>query len=266
MCGAKNSDIMLPRTTLMEGMNLTCDIIDKLTGRRPETYLPMCRAADQSFYGAEIPLPITVKIEPLPENVYFANPGGGPWWHSFYDTLDKVDPPTLLRDGKFHAELVEKIVNSKQLPVHMSDFIDLMNGFLREIETTCDPVEFGIEEVFESLTELKKSVMELESCINLLPDGAGDSIIHKVAGSLIRMTYSSSSCFEYDPVGYAYGRGAAGFIFFKLRRASGVTRKNCPPDKFLCIKTDFLRQKNRIITDIDDLLCYIQSYVDSLRK
>ena len=257
MCGAKNSDVMIPRTTLMEGMDLTCNIIEKLTGRRPRSYIPMCRAADQSFYNADIPLPITVKIEPLPENVYFSNPGGGPWWHSYYDTLDKVDPDTLTRDARFHVELVLRIANSTHLPVKMSGFLGIMVDFLADIQKDCIDA-FHFAPIFEQLHALREPLIALEKIIPDMEADTSDDIIHKVAGTLIRLAYSSSSDFEYDPAGYFYGKGSEGFIFFRLRRAANVTRENCPPDRFVFICTDFLRQTNRLVRELKDLRAYIE--------
>ena len=101
----------------MEGMDFTADIIEDMTGIRPNKYVTMVKGTDQSFWGINVPIAIMAKNEPLPgnETLYgkFTNPGGGPWWHSVEDTIDKLDTDAVLRDYTFNTRVIASVLNAE---------------------------------------------------------------------------------------------------------------------------------------------------------
>ena len=78
-----------------------------------------------------------------------------------------------------------------------------------------------------------------------------DTIIQKIAGTLIQMEYTYSSPYEYDKL-------AVPANFQKLRAAMGVTPDNADEAAYLFIKTDFLRNRNRLIGEMDRLCDVIE--------
>ena len=56
LTGCKLAKQIRSRTTLMEGINFTSDLIAEFTGNRPTEYIPMIRGADQSFLGVDVPI------------------------------------------------------------------------------------------------------------------------------------------------------------------------------------------------------------------
>jgi aminopeptidase YwaD len=248
LAGCKNADQIRARTALTEGRRFTADLIEKYTGRSAKPCIPMVRGADQSFWGADIPIAIMLKYEPLPENCDFQCPSGGVWWHTDQDGIDKLDQAILERDARFNAEMICRILNGRHLPVDILAYVGEMAGFLRKIDDGSG-AEFSLEPVFERLGKLEEAVKSLLSAPDF-EERDTDDILKRVAGELARLTFSYSSPYYHDAALDAKP-------FPLLQRAVGLTLENCRPDHYLFVKTDFVRQRNRLVGQIDWLVSHI---------
>ena len=90
IAGCSNAKQIRARTTRMEGQAFTEGLIRKYTGQEPKPYIQLPHLGEQSFLGREVPITIMLKYEALQSDTG-GNVGGGNWWHSREDTLDKVD-------------------------------------------------------------------------------------------------------------------------------------------------------------------------------
>jgi aminopeptidase YwaD len=248
LAGCKNADQIRARSALTEGGRFTAELIEKYTGRPAKPCIPMPRGADQSFWGADVAIAIMLKYEPLPENCDFQCPSGGVWWHTDQDTIDKLDTRILERDALFNAEMISRILNSQHLPVDIPAYIHQMEGFLRAIESGSGE-EFALGAVFERLKKLDEAVMALLSS-SYFGKRDTDDIMKRLAGELARLTFSYGSPYYHD-----LALDAKPFPF--LQRAVGLSPENCPADRRLFIKTDFVRQRNRLVGQIDGLVARI---------
>jgi aminopeptidase YwaD len=270
ICGCKNTGKILMRTTLMEGMDYTADKIERLTGIRPEKYIPMIKGADQSFWGVGVPITLMAKNEPLPGNEKtcgdFYGAGGGPWWHAIGDTLDKLDVDAMLRDAKINLDLVAEMATLPTLPVKMSDFTHELLCILDDLQKNIDQSEFNITPVLQKIKQLAVQIEELEEHISVLEAGTSDEIIKSVAGELVRIVYTTVDPYHYEPATSITFGTAQSTAFWGLRVAFGVTRENVEAITFLCIKTTFIRQRNRLIGQMDEILYRICNYLKELRE
>jgi len=244
VAGSRGAERIRARTTQMEGRNFTADRIKKYTGFEAEPYIPLPHLGEQSFLGREIPITIMLKYEAAPEMRNVWPVGGGYWWHSREDTLDKIDFDHALRDAKINAEMICQIANSKSLPVDMEAYLRETGRFLEEISRGLNP-EFDLDPVYPHLNRLEEKVSRL--CREIERREDTDRIVKKVAGGLIQMEYTYTSPYEYD-------RLAVPANFQKFRAAMGVTPDNADAETYLFIKTDFLRQRNRVIGEMDRLI------------
>lgn len=258
LSGCKEAKQIRARTTLMEGMDFTADVIEKATGIRPETYLPMVRGADQSFWGTNIPIVIMAKYEPLPQERVSPCPGGGPWWHTREDTWDKMSLEYMMRDARLNGELAGLIAIRHCLPVFITGFLDEMRRYLDEIEKSLSK-ELEISPIIEKLEDLKGPVKRLEAC--LLEKGVeGDGIIKETAGELVRITYSYGSRYEHDEAREQQP-------FPGLRKAAGIQREEVSGEIYMAARTTFVRQRNRVVGQLEQvrrtIICQLERWEEA---
>ena len=267
ICGCKNTGKILMRTSFMEGMEYTASKIERLTGLRPERYIPMIKGADQSFWGVGVPITLMGKNEPLPGNEKacgdFYGAGGGPWWHAIGDTLDKLDADAMMRDAALNAEFVADLATFPVLPVKISGFLAEMKTVLSELKEELNGVEFDISPVIGKLDQLVAPVAKLEEKIAVSGPGESDAVIQAVAGELARLFYTTVDPYHYEPATSIAFSGKAHTTFGGLRTAAGITRDNTSPMTYLCIKTTFIRQRNRLVGQMNEVLEKIEHYLHS---
>ena len=241
IAGSKGAERIRPRTTRMEGHAFTADRIQKYTGYEMTEYIPLPHLGEQSFLGREIPITIMLKYEASPEMVKLCPVGGGYWWHSREDTIDKVDLQNAMRDAKINAEMICEIANSKHIPVDLPGFISELRRFLDEIHGRLS-AEFDLTPIYPKLDILEGKIKVLCSQISEREDT--DEIIKKVAGSLIQVVYTYTSPYEYDDLNVPSN-------FQKIRVAMDITRDNTAPEMYQFIVTDFIRGRNRLVGEFD---------------
>ena len=248
VAGSRGAERIRARTTQMEGREFTASRIQRYTGYEAAPYIPLPHLREQSFLGREVPITIMLKYEATPEMQKIWPVGGGYWWHSREDTLDKVDFDNAMRDAKINAEMICEIANSERIPVDMPAYLIETRRFLNEIEKELHP-DFDLAPVYSHLAALTDKVDTL--CKTMEGRTDTDTIIQKIAGTLIQMEYTYSSPYEYDKL-------AVPANFQKLRAAMGVTPDNADEAAYLFIKTDFLRNRNRLIGEMDRLCDVIE--------
>ena len=248
VAGSRGAERIRARTTQMEGRNFTAERIQRFTGFEAQPYIQLPHLGEQSFLGREVPITIMLKYEAAPEKQKVWPVGGGYWWHSREDTLDKVDYANAMRDAKINAEMICEIANSRHLPVDMPAFLAEMRKLLLEIASALNQ-DFELAPVFSHLERLEKKVLEL--CDAMKGQQETDTIVQKTAGALIQMVYTYTSPYEYDKL-------AVPANFQKFRAAMNVTRENTDAVTYLFLQTDFLRQRNRLVGEMDRLYDVIE--------
>ncbi len=252
LAGCKNADQIAVRTAGTEGLAYTGRLIKKYTGKTPAAYIPMIRGADQSFWGAYIPITIMLKYEPLPENRLSDCPSGGPWWHTPEDTIDKLDEKILIRDAKINLELILDLQGTAQLPIALSEFTADMSTRLSAALDSL-PEEFDGTEIRLTWQELIKRLIWLAG--HMAQNTCSDADLKYIAGKLLHLIYCRRSPYVHD-FGEAFG------IFGSIKRFTGMTAENTPKPHYTIAKTEFLRNKNRLCTGFRE----ITHYIDKIQK
>lgn len=247
LTGCKNSEQIVARTAGTEGIDYTARLIEKYTGQRPESYIPMVRGADQSFWGVDVPITIMLKYEPKQEKRLSNCPSGGPWWHTDQDTLDKLDETIMMRDARIDLELIYGLQSARVLPVQVEEFYQDMSRRLQDLLAAL-PGEFDCREIQLSWKELGEA---LELFAQRMAQGkSSDAEIKYTIGGLLHLIYCSKGPHAHDH--------AAGFgIFGAFRRMPGISRENTTPEFYTMAESEFLRCKNRLC----DGLCEINQYI-----
>ncbi len=248
LAGCKNAEQIRARTTLMEGFDFTAKLIEKYTGQRAKPHIPMIRGADQSFWGTRIPVSVMLKYEPLDEKRDFSCPSGGPWWHTDQDTIDKMDRAILERDTLINAEMACLLANCVRIPAEVPEFVDRTVQMLRDLEKDLGE-DFPLREVFERFAALKE-VLRKTSPSRIFTDDS----VKAVAGELTRLGWSECSR-------YAHDRAVSMQPFNFARQAANAAKnpERYRPERYLAVKTDFVRQKNRLVGELDGLVAMVGS-------
>lgn len=165
--------------------------------------------------------------EASPDKVNIWPVGGGYWWHSREDTLDKVDFANALRDANINAEMICEVANSTQFPVDILSYMGETRRMLQEIQCGLEG-EFDLSPVFPHLDILQEKAQQF--CRALKGRTNTDREIKKIAGDLVNMNFNYSDPYNYD-------RLSLPATFPKLRAAMGVTKDNADNKSYLFIQT-----------------------------
>ena len=236
LTGCKNSEQIVARTAGSEGISYTADLIEKYTGKRPDVYIPMIRGADQSFWGAYVPITIMLKYEPLPEKRLSDCPSGGPWWHTPKDTIDKLDEKIMMRDAKINMEMLDDIQSAKMIPVNIPVFLEDLDGRLKKTLSGLAP-EFDTTEICAEWNRTKEALEKAAERAESMEDS--DLFLKETVGKLLHIVYCRKAPYLHD-----YGDGFG--IFGAIGRCKGITKDNTPLDVYVMAGSEYLRMKNRL--------------------
>lgn len=244
LTGCKNSDQISVRTACTEGLDFTGDLIEKYTGRRPKGYLAMVRGADQSFWGAQVPITIMLKYEPLKEKRCADCPGGGPWWHTPQDTLDKLDERIMLRDAAINLEIIEILQGTKVLPVRPAEFMEDLDRRLNRLLDLL-PGDFDCRSLREVWPRVKTAFSRLDDLVH--QENVSDEDIKETVGKLLHLVYCRRDPYTHD-VGSVFG------IFGAIAQFSAVTGENTEKAYYVMAKSDFMRYQNRLCDGLEAII------------
>lgn len=241
ICGCKGSDLVGFNSSLLEGAEFVRDFLKEFNEAEPIPAVPMARFADQTFWGADLPFAIMPKFSKRDKTKMPFY-----WWHTKEDTFDKVDGEIALRDAKVIGKLAAVFTNIKRLPARLHEFTAIMEARLRYIEKGLSK-DFDLTQVYPYMERLKVKMEQIENMLPEYPETDTDKVIKRIAGELVRISYTASSPYHQDP---AVEAG----MFPALTEAMGLTRENTCEDYYLAAQTRFIRQRNRLAGQIEKVL------------
>lgn len=127
--GVRESELWDCRYNMGEIEHITGAVVQELSGQEPNIRRPL-RAGDQSFLGIGLPSLGAFRMLPLdhPDRKAVGGCGGGYWWHSPEDTLDKADAAILAKDVKVYLTITLRMCSPELIPYRFAasaqDFID----------------------------------------------------------------------------------------------------------------------------------------------
>ncbi len=119
------------RYNMGEIEHITGAVVRELSGQEPNVRRPL-KAGDQSFLGVGIPSLGAYRMLPLdhPERKAVGGCGGGYWWHSPEDTLDKADAAILAEDVAVYVAMTVRMCAPEVIPYN---FIPSANDFIEQL-------------------------------------------------------------------------------------------------------------------------------------
>lgn len=231
IAGCATSDLVAFNTAGVEGTEHAMAWMREFNDQPPLPPIPMDRFADQTFWGAHVPFAIMPRFNrrDLGGGIFY-------WWHTAEDTLDKVDLDVLYRDHCVIGRLACEFAASERLPFDLDGFITQLESRLEHLKAGLHSA-FSLEPVFDCLPAVRTCAARLSAAY--AADTELERLMVSFAGELARLAYTSTSPYEQSP---ANDRAQLP----GLSRALGCTPENCTEAYFLALRTDFLRQRNRV--------------------
>jgi len=240
IAGCKGSDSVKMYSSCIESNQFLDEVFNDV-GLSLVSATPMPRFADQTFFGADVPL----SFFPVYTDTNNENGMSFPWWHTKEDTLDKVDITVLMRDLRVIARITCGLVLNERLPIDNGKFIAFMQDQLRRLQSDLNQ-DFDLSPLPEKLEHLSK-LYEVWQQSQVSNRGTDDPRLLSIASTLTRITYTSSSPYQQDPA-------LSQLPFAGLQLAVNIHPDTCSPAIYLAVQTQFVRQKNRLIDEIEKLI------------
>jgi len=115
--GVRDSEIWDCRYNMGEIEHITAAVVNELSGQQPNIRRPL-RAGDQSFLGVGLPSLGAFRMLPVdhPDRKAVGGCGGGYWWHTPEDTIDKADANILAQDVQIYLTMVARMCTPDVVP------------------------------------------------------------------------------------------------------------------------------------------------------
>lgn len=171
------------------------------------------RFADQSFYGVGLPSTFGTFSEqaadPNKGGISFKTGGKragglGWWWHTPYDTVDKVDEAFLVRDTRVYASAVYRILSSPVLPYDYREAVRDLQATVADLEKAAAG-RFDLTPLTRGLTELSAQVSRFYEGLSAASEseviaGAANQAIMDLARHLVPINFHENGLFDHDPM------------------------------------------------------------------
>lgn len=232
IAGCMTSDLVALNTGGLEGYDNAMNWMEEFNELPPQPPIPMDRFADQTFWGANVPFAIMPRFNKrsLGNGIFY-------WWHTREDTLDKVDMNVMMRDHCVIGKLTAIFANSDRLPFDFDCFLNSFEARLDEIKSGLT-ADFDLSDVYDVLPSVKNCAKRLFAAYQ------NNSILEPAAiafaGELTRLMYTSSSPYEQGPANCKWQLPGLG-------RPVGKSPDNCTEVYYSALRSEFLRQKNRVV-------------------
>jgi hypothetical protein len=132
--GVRETELWDCRYNMGEIEHITGAVVRELSGQEPNIRRPL-RAGDQSFIAIGMPSLGAFRMLPVdhPDRKAVGGCGGGWWWHSPEDTIDKADAAILAKDVQVYLTIALRMVTPEAIPYNFvpsaQDFIDHLTAY-----------------------------------------------------------------------------------------------------------------------------------------
>ena len=160
------------------------------------------RFADQSFWGTGTTAALAsfsrIKVNPGSNDLEL-----GWWWHTPYDTFDKIDPDNLVRDGRIFAAIIMNFCATGVVPLDFRAAVEELKSILTEYKQQAGE-DFDLSLPIERVLHLAAAVDRLYECKPAL-DAEGsetanfNDILMKLGRILVPLNYTRGNLYENDP-------------------------------------------------------------------
>lgn len=257
LIGAMGSDTLFVRTAGFEGREWIRSLAREAVKEIEPRFARIGRGADQSFFGCGIPYHMSPRLEAPEEGRSTAAPGGHDWWHTPKDTLDKVDFQVLRQDARILAAFTWAMLVQEELPWGASEFFERLDQELQELEKAEKCVRM-VQELRCLCKETGRRACEAYRAAKGRPE-LRRYLTVLVGGTLSRLTHSSGSPYGPDTA-FAYGP------LHLLGESGRMLAADCSEEQAVFAWTSFIRQRNRMVTELRQLNEKIRTAAESLER
>lgn len=219
---------------------VTSQSVRDLSGQDANIRRPL-KAGDQSFLGVGLPSLGAFRMLPAdhPDRKAVGGCGGGWWWHTPHDTLDKADKQVLAEDVRVYATIIARMCTPKR---HPYDFVPVANDFLAYLEEygTAAGDHLDLTSTMDLARTFRSRVEELNaSSATSTPENVEQyNLLHLRLSRLLNpVLFTVEGPYEFDPALQLP-------VLPGLRRAGEL--RTISQDHYGFLKTELTRQVNRI--------------------
>jgi len=265
--GMKGTDKFFVMST-EEIQDSIVETIKEVDKTEPQDVHRIIKVGDQSVLGLGIPS-MSVKTA-FPREVIIKEVGRytpiylGWWYHSWEDTIDKVDLEALKRAVNVYAAYIYKLLNSPVLPYKHSKSTGLILETLEKLNEDAKRV-ISLERCISLARELHGKVLKLEEVIPSIQD---DKKVEELNETLIKLSrYLIPLLYTYDAGKYGqdpYGLSYLNYPIPLLYPIKELVKLPKGDERFVMLKTKLLRSRNKICDMLESALEIIESYLRKL--
>ncbi len=240
--------------------------------REPSTsYFPR-KYGDQSFYGIGIPS-ARVQMTFTPEAREKIGAGGGWWYHSEHDTLDKCDPDTMHMAEKAQTLVLLRLCTLPVLPYRIEALADWMLDALGVLEGRAEGA-LSLEGIIEKAARFKKGAAELDEATSKLSARcekgvkgheeeikAANGCMMRISRTLNPVNYTLRGRYDQDYYGAEYVRPMP-----ILQPVSELAALNPDSTEFKTLKTKLVRARNVVSDALGQAMWFSSNATERLRE
>jgi hypothetical protein len=214
-------------------------------------YFPR-KYGDQSFYGVGVPS-VRVQMGFTPEGREIVGPGGGWWYHSEHDTLDKCDPETMYMAEKAQTLVLLRLCTLPVLPYRVERLAEWTLDALNEIEELGKGA-ISLGYLKERAMDFKEKAAAMDEATSMLADrleegakGLGDEVkaangcMMRVSRVMNPVNYTLRGRYDQDYYGAEYVQPIP-----VLRPVSELAALNPDAAEYKTLRTKLVRARNAV--------------------
>ncbi len=235
------------------------------------SYFPR-KYGDQSFYGIGIPS-ARVQMTFTPEAREEVGAGGGWWYHSEHDTLDKCDPDTMYMAEKAQTLVLLRLCTLPVLPYRIEALADWMLDALGGLEVRAEGA-LSLEDIIEKAARFKERAAKLDQATGKLSarcrksaKGHEDEVkvtnscMMRISRTLNSANYTLRGRYDQDYYGTEYVKPIP-----ILQPVSDLATLNPESTDFKALKTKLVRARNTISDAIENAIWISELTINRISK
>ena len=222
---------------------ITGAVVRELSGQEPNLRRPL-KAGDQSFLGVGLPSLGAFRMLPVdhPDRKAVGGCGGGWWWHTPHDTLDKADAALLAEDTRLYATLAARMCQPSR---HPYDFVPVADDFVSHLTQYGDAAgeRFPLGDVIELARQFGEAATRLNARAGAVQTEEEIAAVNQVGIDLSRLLnpvlFTIAGPYEFDPALQMP-------VLPGLARAAELATLDPASSEYRFLRTWLVRQRNRV--------------------
>jgi hypothetical protein len=171
-----------------EVLDAVLESVRDATGIVVEHYRWPTRAGDGSFWSTGLPhVSVTTSRPKETYDPHVNYSGGGWWWHTPYETHDKMDIDILVTDVKIELNLILRLANCPIIPFNYTQYAERMIKILEDMQGRAEKISgfYNLYHLIDEAKELHALSEKLEAATKKLAKEGDLKMIAELNDSLM---------------------------------------------------------------------------------